>query len=93
MNLSRGVLEALLRNLKFYIRYQVLNISLQVQWSNNISFPLQGILSKKDAEEIKEMSMDDAEKESAWFLKCGYQDDYGSNYKTPLRVITLKHVR
>ena len=31
MNLSRGVLEVLLRNLKFYIRYQVLNISLQVQ--------------------------------------------------------------
>ena len=40
---------------------------------------------------MKEMLTDDAEKESAWFFKCGYQDDYES--KTPLRVKTLNHVR
>jgi len=33
-----------------------------VQRSNNISFPLQGTFSKNDAEEMKEMLMNDAEK-------------------------------
>lgn len=54
-------------------------MSPQVQRTNNISFPLQGTFSKNDAEEMKEKLMDDAEKESAWFSKCGYQEDYRSN--------------
>ena len=76
MNLSRSFLEVLLRNLSptFYLYHFT-----TVQRTNNISFPLQGTFSKNDAEEMKEKLMDDAEKESAWFSKCGYQEDYGSN--------------
>ena len=76
MNLSRSFLEVLLRNLSptFYLYHFTTSTTNQRHL-----LPLQGTFSKKDAEEMKEKLMDDAEKESAWFSKCGYQEDYGSN--------------
>ena len=62
MNLSRSFLEVLLRNVSptFYLYHFATSTTNQQHL-----FPLQGTFSKKDAEEMKEMLMNDAEKEPA----------------------------